>query len=86
MFGQLLPNKNKNATVPHNALQYIRDAPNRASKQGASGTTQHGTPHGGRRGYRQYQTFKLGNVLTWLMVCLDPRAKICPPCEKLKID
>jgi hypothetical protein len=34
MFGQLLPNKNKNATELHSAAQYIREVPIPASKQG----------------------------------------------------
>jgi hypothetical protein len=34
MFGQLLPNKNKIATVQHSPAQCIRGCLNRASKQG----------------------------------------------------
>jgi hypothetical protein len=39
MFRQLLPNKNKNTTVQNSVATVIRDAPNRASKQGLTFST-----------------------------------------------
>jgi hypothetical protein len=56
MFEQLLSNKNKITTVLHSVAQYIRNTPNRASKQGL---TSRKTDRCGGDG-QQWQRLKAG--------------------------